>query len=119
MPTLAIILFSILCSSSAHVALKQGAALATKTTFSLAGLMGLATNAWLVGGMVLHGVALVAWVVALARVPLSAAYPFVALGFVLTELLAHYVLHEASNPLRTLGLSVIVIGVLIVARSWP
>jgi drug/metabolite transporter (DMT)-like permease len=77
----------------------------------------LATDPWIVGGMVCYGVSLVVWIMGLSRVPVSIAYPLLSLGYVINAVMAHYLLGESVNLQRTIGIAFIVLGVFIVARS--
>jgi drug/metabolite transporter (DMT)-like permease len=64
-----------------------------------------------------YGVSVVVWVIGLSRVPVSQAYPLLSLGYVLNLALAWWLLGEVPNPQRMLGVAVIVLGVVLVARS--
>ncbi|MEX2586640.1 MAG: EamA family transporter [Actinomycetota bacterium] len=59
------------------------------------------------------------WLLVLSRVPLSFAYPFVGLTYVLITLFGKFVLHESVPGLRWVGLALIVSGILIVGRTSP
>jgi multidrug transporter EmrE-like cation transporter len=52
----------------------------------------------------------------LARVPLSVAYPFVALGLVLTTAFAVIILGEAIHCLTIVGIALITAGVCLIGR---
>lgn len=68
-------------------------------------------------GLALYGVGALAWIHVLSRVPLSYAYPFLALNFLLITLTSCFVLGESVSSMRWIGVSVICIGIFIVARS--
>jgi len=59
----------------------------------------------------------VVWLLVLARVPVSQAYPFVGLGFVLVMLLGWALQGDVISPARLLGTLLISVGVVLVARS--
>jgi drug/metabolite transporter (DMT)-like permease len=65
---------------------------------------------------VLYGLLTGLWVYLLTFTPLSRAYPFVALAFVLTPLLASRLFGEALKPSFFLGLAAIVAGLLVI--TW-
>jgi drug/metabolite transporter (DMT)-like permease len=69
------------------------------------------------GGLALYALGAVAWVTVLSRVPLSLAYPNLALSYAFTPVLAWLLLGESVPSLRWLGIGVICCGVLIVSRS--
>jgi len=64
-----------------------------------------------------YGLSVVVWLVGLSRVPVSQAYPLLSLGYVLNIGLAWWLLGEAPNAQRVVGIGVIVLGVWLVARS--
>ncbi len=70
---------------------------------------------WLAIGA--YGLSLVVWIVGLSRVPVSQAYPLLSLGYVLNVGLAWWLLGELPNLQRTAGIGVILLGVVLVARS--
>ena len=78
---------------------------------------GLALEPRILGGAACYAVSLVVWVLALAKTPVSVAYPMVSLGFALNAVLAWWLLGEAVTPARMLGIGVIIVGVFLVARS--
>ena len=77
----------------------------------------LAVEPHLVTGLVLYGLSVVLWIVALSRVPVSIAYPMVSLGYVVNAIAAWHLLGETLTPMRIAGTGVILLGVLMVARS--
>jgi multidrug transporter EmrE-like cation transporter len=64
-----------------------------------------------------YGLSVVVWLVGLSRVPVSQAYPLLSLGYVINIGLAWWLLGEVPNIQRVLGIGVIVLGVVLVARS--
>jgi len=64
-----------------------------------------------------HALSLVLWVLALSRTEVSVMYPMVSIGFALNALLAWWLLGEALNAQRLIGIAVIMLGVWLVARS--
>ena len=70
-----------------------------------------------VAGLALYGLGALVWLAVLARLPLSAAYPFVGLGFILTMALGALALGEALSPLRIAGTLLIALGCLFVSQS--
>ncbi|HEY6482926.1 MAG TPA: EamA family transporter [Steroidobacteraceae bacterium] len=64
-----------------------------------------------------YGISVIVWLVGLSRVPVGQAYPMLSLGYVLNIGLAWWLLGEMPNAQRVLGILIIVIGVVLVARS--
>jgi multidrug transporter EmrE-like cation transporter len=77
----------------------------------------LASQPYVIAGVVCYFVSLVVWLMALSRVEVSVAYPMLSIGYALNAVAAWYLFGEAVTPLRLLGIGVIVLGVYIVARS--
>lgn len=75
------------------------------------------TNLYVVGGLAFFGVNAILWLAVLSREKLSFAYPLVAFAYIVTVLLAKFVLHEQVPFLRWAGLGVIVVGILMIAKS--
>jgi len=64
-----------------------------------------------------YGLSVVVWLVGLSRVPVSQAYPLLSLGYVINIGLAWWLLGEVPNAQRVAGIGVIIVGVVMVARS--
>lgn len=75
------------------------------------------TNPYVIGGLGFFGLNAFLWLIVLSREKLSFAYPMVAFAYVVTILLSKYVLHEDVPPSRWAGLAVIIIGILLIAKS--
>jgi multidrug transporter EmrE-like cation transporter len=108
--SLAFILGAVLLGTAAQLLLKAGAA---AVPFGWA----LALDARVLAGAACYGLSLVVWLAALASTPVSVAYPMVSLGFALNAALAWWLLGEAVTPMRWAGIAVIILGVILVARS--
>jgi len=78
---------------------------------------GLALEPRILAGILCYAVSLVVWILALSKTPVSVAYPMVSLGFALNALLAWWLLGEAVTPMRMAGIGIIIVGVILVARS--
>jgi drug/metabolite transporter (DMT)-like permease len=64
-----------------------------------------------------YGLSVVVWLVGISRVPVSQAYPLLSLGYVINIGLAWWLLGEVPNVQRVAGIGVILVGVILVARS--
>lgn len=65
------------------------------------------------GALSLYGVSTLLWVLALRTIPLSRAYPFMALGFILVPIISHYVFGEKLTINQVVGMAFVVTGLLI------
>jgi len=108
--SLSYILLAVVLGTAAQLFLKAG------TNATPVGL-GLALEPRILAGAGCYVVSLVVWILALSKTPVSIAYPMVSLGFALNALLAWWLLGEAVTPMRMLGISIIIVGVYLVARS--
>lgn len=70
-------------------------------------------------GLGLFVLSAVSWLLVLSRVPLSVAYPFVGLTYVLTTLFSRFVLRESVPYTRWLGVLLILAGIIIVGKTAP
>jgi multidrug transporter EmrE-like cation transporter len=64
-----------------------------------------------------YGISVLVWLIGLSRVPVSQAYPLLSLGYVVNALLAWCLFGETVNTLRILGIGVVILGVVLIARS--
>ncbi len=76
-----------------------------------------AFNGWLLVALVLYAVTTVGWVWVLRNAPLSLAYPFMGLAFIIVPLLARWWLGEAVTVQTLAGGALILAGVALTARS--
>lgn len=75
------------------------------------------TNPIVLVGLLFYGASLILWLLVLSREKLSFVYPLVAFSYVVTVTLSRFVLKEDVPSLRWFGLMVIIIGILLVAKS--
>ena len=68
-------------------------------------------------GLFCYGFSLLIWLMALSRTDVSLAYPMLALGYLFNAFAAHYFLGETVSPQRWMAIGLIVIGVVLLARS--
>jgi drug/metabolite transporter (DMT)-like permease len=64
-----------------------------------------------------YGLSVIVWLIGLSRVPVSQAYPLLSIGYIINVGLAWWLLGEIPNAQRVAGIGVIVVGVVLVARS--
>lgn len=116
----ALVLFGVLLNAGAQLLLKAGAS----SVGPISGMGALRASAvqlllhpGIIGGLVCYVVSVVVWIVALSRVEVSVAYPMLSLGYVVNAALAWWLFGEALNPQRWIGIAVVIIGVILIARS--
>lgn len=115
--TLLLILVSVSLSALAQVLFKLGVGGGAAGGSPFAAALAMLLRPTVIGGLALYGVGTVLWLFVLGRTELSQAYPFVAIGFVLTALLGRLIFGDALGPMRIAGIAFVVLGVLLVARS--
>ena len=69
-------------------------------------------------GLILFGVSALFWLVVLSRVPLSVAYPFVGVSYILIVAFARFFLDEQVPFFRWVGVWVVALGIAIVGLSF-
>jgi drug/metabolite transporter (DMT)-like permease len=119
--TLMFIFFSVGVTAVAQIFLKKGMS-ATEVQQGLASgwtsaALSIFANPSVLGGLALYALGALAWLLALSRAPVSFAYPFVGLGFVLTSVLAWAILGEAISAERAAGTALVALGVVLIARG--
>ncbi len=80
-------------------------------------VMHLLGNIYLWGGMTFYALSIGLWLVVLAKVPVSAAYPMLSIGYVIAAVSGVVLLGEGVSLTRALGIGLICVGVLVVAQS--
>jgi multidrug transporter EmrE-like cation transporter len=116
-----LLLFAVATAATGQVMLKHGMQIATSRAAASGGSLALraATSPWVLLGLVVFGVSAVAWLGALSKVPLSVAYPFNALGYLVILIASILVLHERANVMTWVGSLLVVSGLLIVVLTKP
>lgn len=74
----------------------------------------LGLNPYFLGAMVMYFGLSVLWVWILTFTPLSRAYPFVAIAFIVTPLVSHFVFMEVLDLQFYFGLSFVIVGLILV-----
>lgn len=115
------LLFAIVLAATGQLMLKHGMQLATDRAHSSGGslVVAAATSPLVIGGLGVFFVSAMAWLATLSRVPLSVAYPFNALSYLIILTASAVLLHEKTTPLTWIGSLVVITGLLIVVFSQP
>lgn len=80
-------------------------------------LLALAFSPIFWAALVLYGCGTLLWIVILQSVPLSKAYPFAALGFVIVPVLAFVIFGEKLTLGYAFGVGLIVAGIVVTANA--
>jgi len=120
--TFAFIISGVLLNACAQVLLKAG-------TNALGGAIHLTMSNWfetfirvitqlpILGGLACYALSLVVWIMGLSRTDVTIAYPMLSLGYVVAAAGAWLFLGETVSPQRLLAIAVIMLGVVLLARS--
>lgn len=119
--TLSMILISVSLSVIAQILLKQGMASTAIQTALSAPLLNLitaiATNVSVILGLGAYVSSAGIWLLVLAKIDVSKAYPFVGLGFIGTMLFAYWFLNEPLTTAKVIGTALVILGVYLIATS--
>lgn len=119
--SLGLILVAVLLGAAAQLLLKAGTNVVGHFEFhwqqALPVTLKLAAQPAIVAGVGCYGISLVVWIMALSRVPVSVAYPMVALGYLINAFAAWAWLDESLGMQKLLGIGFIILGVWLIARS--
>lgn len=124
--TIKIILFiiaSVSLSAFAQIVLKMGMSNAkVQNDLMIAGnilekLFIALTNVYVISGISMYVFSMILWLVVLAKIDVSVAYPFVGLGFIITMILGFLLLGEQITAMRVMGTILVVCGVLMVSST--
>ncbi|MGB0128295.1 MAG: SMR family transporter [Rhodocyclaceae bacterium] len=116
-----LILTGVLLNAAAQLLLKAGTNAIGHFEFHVDNVLPvglkLAFEPHIASGMACYAISLVVWIMALSRVPVSIAYPMLSIGYVINAIVAYYWLGESVSLIRLVGIGIIVLGVVVVARS--
>jgi len=114
-----LLLFAVISAATGQVMLKHGMQIATARARTSGGslILSAVMTSWVPLGLAVFAVSAVAWLAALSKVPLSVAYPFNALGYLVILTASIVLLHERASILTWLGSLMVVSGLVIVVLS--
>lgn len=119
---ISLILTSVALSAGSQIVLKKGM-IAPKVQESLSSgdmpaiLFTVLTSPLIVGGLFSFGLSAIVWLFVLSKVPLSSAYPFVALGIGVTVIAGLTLFGENVTTSSAIGVGLIILGILFVASQ--
>lgn len=74
-------------------------------------------NGWFLAGMSAYLLSVGAWLAVLSKMEVSAAYPLVSIGFILTAIFGFTFLGEHITLTRMLGIAVVCAGIVLITRT--
>lgn len=77
----------------------------------------LATQLPIIGGLSCYVISVLVWIIGLSRVDVTIAYPMLSMGYVINAIGAWYFLGEVVSMPRILAIGVIIVGVILLART--
>jgi drug/metabolite transporter (DMT)-like permease len=117
--SIGMMLFAVLLAACGQLLLKHGMQVATARAHAANGSLvaAAATTPLVIGGLAVFAISAVAWLAVLSRVPLSVAYPFNALGYLIILTASVLLLHERATLITWAGSLLVVTGLIIVVLS--
>ncbi len=118
---LTLVLTGVLLNAVAQLLLKAGAGSLADVELRIGNAAAIAArlvlNPPIIAGLFCYAVSVVVWILALARVEVSVAYPMLSVGYVVNALAAWWLFGENLSAARIAGIGIILVGVWLVARS--
>ena len=118
---LALVLLGVLLNATAQLLLKAGAGALAHVDLRLSNAMIIVGrvifNVPILIGLACYALSVVVWILALARIDVSVAYPMLSVGYVITAVAAWWFFGENLSGTRLAGIAIILVGVWLVARS--
>lgn len=115
----ALVLVSVCLSGLGQIAFKLGVGRLSfaPDTQIVSKVLGFAASPFILAGLAAYGLGTLFWLFALRQLDLSLAYPFVAISFIVVFAVGVFGLGEPWNSTRALGLAIITIGLIVMARA--
>jgi len=119
--TFSFLMAGVLLNALAQLALKAGTNRIGEFAFSLDNVVPIglrvASSPYILLGLACYVVSVVVWILGLSRVPVSVAYPMLSVGYIVNAIAAWMLFGESLTAQKLVGIGMIVIGVVLVARS--
>ena len=119
--TIILVLVSVLIISTAQVLMKNGMNMITldglSSLLNLYNLIKIISNPYVLGGLIMYGLALVLWLGAMSRADVSFIYPLLSTGYILTTIFAIVFLSEQVSLFRWIGIGFIFAGTFFIGKS--
>lgn len=116
-----LILFTVFSNFLSQIMLKKGMSQINLGSLNSNNILGalpsILFNGFVVGGLLVMVVSMASHLLVLSKVDISFAYPFLGLSFVLVAMWGYFILSEPMSVYKIAGISFIVFGVALVAKS--
>ena len=113
-----IIIIGIIFAAFGQVSWKLGMNQAGQlAALNLATLSTVLLNPYVLLGFVMYALSTIFWLIALSKKELSFVYPFISLTYIIVLVLSSLVLKESMGVSKLVGTLIIIIGLIIIARS--
>jgi multidrug transporter EmrE-like cation transporter len=76
-----------------------------------------AGNSYILSGLGSYVISVAIWLLVLARVEVSYAYPFLSVGYVVVTLMGYFIFQESLSWMRVIAVAIIIVGVVLLSRS--
>ncbi len=117
MPPLVFIAFSTVFGICGQLILKHGMSRMGDVADGGRLIRRIITSPWVIAGLVVYGVGVINWLLALSHLELSYVYPFASLSYIGIIIGSHFIFKERFSLLRVAGIAVIILGVLVTSLS--
>lgn len=112
-----IVILAVIALLAAGQLLFRKAAIAAPPLSSVSGLLALLSNPVFILALGIYGAATLLWVGVLQQVPLSRAYSFMALSFVIVPVASMLLFGEAITPRLIIGIVLVFAGLLLIGTK--
>jgi drug/metabolite transporter (DMT)-like permease len=116
-----LILFTVLTNAAAQLMLKRGMTGVGTLDIAADGLIWTVVrvvfNPFVFAGLCTFVVSMASHLIVLSKVPISYAYPFLSLAYVVVAAYAYFVFNEDLGAARIAGIGLIVLGTIFIAQS--
>ncbi len=116
-----LILTGVILNAFAQILMKMGTNAIGHFEFSRENILPIgwkmATEWHIIAAFFCYGFSVIVWLLALSRVQVSIAYPMLSLGYVVVAVATWWLFGEALTPIKMIGISVIILGVIILFRA--
>lgn len=116
-----LIIFVVITNALSQTLLKQGMVKIGAFDLSGSNAMTMVTrivlDPWVIGGLLVMAVSMAAHLYVLSRVPLTFAFPFIALSYVVVLAIGYFLFRESLNINHFIGTALIIAGIVFIGRA--